>query len=120
MAAKKKNNKTKRAALGWIGVWATAWWGVSCLYVLLLFLTARNNYGHYPGLPAFGNSFGSMFSWWASAIRTTYDNYASLQVLLAFIVAVWIIGGYFWLRALKRQKVGYKAGFKDLFLTVRK
>jgi hypothetical protein len=42
-----------------------------------------------------------------------------LVVLLYVIVLIWIIGGLVWLKALKLAKLSYKAGFKDLFLTLR-
>lgn len=115
-----KNKKPARAKLGWIGVWATVWWGVSCFYVLLLFWIARHNYGRYLGLPSLDDSLSSTAHWWSMALRDTYHSYVELQILLVFIVVIWVIGGYFWLQALRRQKVGYKAGFKDLFLTIRR
>ncbi len=106
---------TKRAKLGWIGVWATVWWGISCAYVLLLVWSGKDYY------VAAGNG-GSIASLagWRSAIGSAYRGSSWLPVLLVLIVVVWIIGGWLWLRELKHQNVSYRAGLKDLFLTIRK
>ncbi len=88
-----------------IGLWATIWWGVSGLYVVLLVWASRNNY--------------VALSSWKSAISSAYRNSSALQILLAAVVIGWLIGGWIWLRELKRQKISYKAAFKDLFLTIR-
>lgn len=116
MAAKQKKKHLKRARLGFIGVWATAWWGVSCAYVLLLFWAARND---YVALAGPGGSAVSVAKW-QSALAGAYDDSVWLPALLAAIVSVWVVGGWLWLRELKRQKVSYGDGFRDLFLTLRR
>jgi len=96
-----------------IGTWATWWWGVSCGYVLLLVWRAKDYYQAFGG---HGFSLGN----WARALRQAFTTSASLRVLLAAILLLWVLGGWLWLRELKRHKVSYKAAFKDLFLTIRK
>ncbi len=103
MSAKKSKTKSKK--LKQIGLWATIWWGVSGVYLVLLVWASRNNY--------------IALSNWRSAISRTYYNSDVLPALLGFIVGVWVVGGVLWLRELKRQKISYKAAFKDLFLTIR-
>lgn len=119
MGAKpKKKPKTKasrRAALGWIGIWATLWWGISCAYVLLLVWAGKDTYVSLSGKTGQGGSL----SRWHAAIRSTYHNSAVLPALLGIIIVVWLVGSWFWLREVKRQNIGYKAAFKDLFLTIR-
>ncbi len=114
--------KTKNAALKRIGLWATIWWGVSCAYVLLLVLVARNNYygAGTPDIPILGTSFAALARWWGSAVRAAFDNSGALQGLLCLIAIVWIAVGWLWLKELRRQNIRYKAAFKDLFLTVRR
>jgi len=77
----------------WVGVWATIWWGVTGLYIILLVWdTQLANSSHTP-----------------------------LLVSLALLVAAgWFIGAVVWVDELKRQKISYKLAFKDLFLTIRK
>lgn len=106
MASKGYPANVRRGSTLWkIGLWATFWWAVSCLYVLLLVWQARD------AVEPLG---------WTSAIGQTYGNSAALPALLGFILIVWAIGGIIWLRELKKQKISYNAAFKDLFLTIRK
>lgn len=100
-----KKSKTKSKKLKQIGLWATIWWGVSGLYLVLLFWASRDNY--------------VALSSWKSAICRTYHDSDVLPALLGMIIVVWVIGGLVWLGELKRQKISYKAAFKDLFLTIR-
>jgi hypothetical protein len=112
MSAKRTKAKT---ALRRVGIWATIWWGISGAYVVLLAWMSKGSYVDI------STGFGSndFFSDWQSAISDTYSNYSFLPGLLAFILIVWAAGGWIWLRELKRQKISYKAAFKDLFLTLR-
>lgn len=91
------HNVKPGSPLARIGFWATVWWAVSCLYVLLLVWIAR------------GFDFGKAFS------ENTY-----LYLLLAGIVFGWVMGAIAWFRELKRAKVPYHTALKDLFLTIRK
>lgn len=61
-------------------------------------------------------SFGS----WTSAVRETFADSLFLQASLVAIILIWLVGGLWWLRELKRHKISYKTAFKDLFLTIRK
>ncbi len=98
-----------------IGLWATIWWGVSGLYVVLLFWVGRSDYVTISERAGSGSAISN----WQSAISSAYSDSSVLPALLALIVIVWLIGGWVWLRELKRQKISYKAAFKDLFLTIR-
>ncbi len=106
-------NRTKLQQVGW---WATLWWGVSCAYVLLLVWLAADTYAD---ISESADSQG-FFSDWQSAVSSIYAENSYLPALLGFIIVVWIIGGIIWLKELKKQKISYKAAFKDLFLTIRK
>ncbi len=115
--AKRKTGKAKSGSLLWkVGVWATWWWGVSCAYVLLLTWQSRDVYAFLSVMLA---SNSSLYNW-RIAVSNTYSNTTWLQGLLALIVIGWIVGIVFWLKALKQSKISYKAGFKDLFLTLRR
>src|SRR5690242_15066745 len=105
MAKKLKNTK----ALKRVGLWATIWWAVSGLYLVLLVWQAQNYY------------LGFEFSVheWLSSCGMAFANSVTLQLLLYVIVLVWVVGGFVWLKALKQAKISYKDGFKDLFLTLR-
>jgi hypothetical protein len=107
---------TPKTARWWIGLWATVWWGVSGVYILLLAWEGREYYA----IESSSIRSGGFFSDWWSAVTTTYDASNVLPALLALIIAVWIAGGVVWLRELKRQKISYKAAFKDLLLTIRR
>lgn len=100
------------SALRRIGFWATLWWAVSGGYVLLLVWESRNETAVSSGSASLGN--------WLSAIGSTFAGSAALQILLATVILVWLIGGLVWLRELKRHKITYKTALKDLFLTIRK
>jgi len=99
-----------------IGRWATIWWGVSCGYVLLWVWLSRHFYVHSISPPA----HTSFFPAWRSALSLEYSDSAALQVLLFFILLIWVVLAISWLRALKRNKIPYKTALKDLFLTIRK
>lgn len=115
MPAKTKKRSKKSVVPPGVGLWATIWWAVSCVYVLLLVWAATDNFA---ALSAGPGSQGFL-SDWHSAIASAYRDSAFLQPLLMVIIAVWLIGGLIWLRELKRLKISYKAAFKDLFLTLR-
>lgn len=89
------------STLARIGFWATVWWAISCLYVLLVVWLAIIRIG--------GNGFSIVF-----------DVYGYLYWLLAVIISVWAIGAVIWFRELKKAKVPYRVALKDLFLTIRK
>lgn len=112
---KSKQIKTSKK-LEQIGLWATWWWGVSCVYVLLLAWLGRDTYAVLSASSSSKGFFGN----WQSAFNIEYDNHSYLAALLAVIVIGWIIGGVLWLQELKSAKISYKAAFKDLFLTIRK
>lgn len=116
MASKNTKKTAKRARLGWIGVWATIWWGVSCFYLVLLVWAGKDRYATLSSSPDSGSSLSN----WQSALSGAYRDSDFLPALLALIVVVWVIGGWLWLREVRRQNVGYGAAFKDLFLTIRK
>lgn len=113
----KKYQKTKpKTALWWVGVWATLWWGISCLYLALLVWTARYRF------VALSDSATSAGFWrdWGSAISQQYQQQQILRFGLAFIIVGWLFGAAVWMRELKTQKLSRKAAFKDLFLTIRR
>lgn len=112
---KDKKIKTSKR-LEQIGLWATIWWAVSCTYVLLLLWLGREKYVEL----SLSISSGGFFSDWWSAAGTVYDNRAFMPGLLSLIILVWAVGTYVWLRELGKEKINYKAAFKDLFLTIRK
>lgn len=84
-----------------IGFWATVWWAVSCLYVLLIVWLALVEIG----------GFG---------FRIVFAAYPYLYWLLAIIIVGWVAGAIVWFRELRKAKVPYRVALKDLFLTVRK
>lgn len=109
-SSKKKSNKLLRQ----VGLWATIWWGVSGLYLLLFVWLARNYVQNSP----FAYQ-GSDFSTWHRALRETFAHRGSLQLLLIIVALGWIICGMAWLKALKQANISYRDGLKDLFLTIR-
>lgn len=102
--ARKKIKQSK--LLRQVGLWATIWWAVSCLYVLLVFWQGKNLYID-DLLP------------WNKALTQSFSAYTWLWWLLAIIIIVWIIGAFVWVKALKQSKISLQAGLKDLFLTLR-
>ncbi len=90
-------NVKKGSALAKIGFWATAWWAISGLYLVILVFIAR------------GFGFSDAFA-----------DHGWLWWLLAAVVLGWVVGAQFWLRELKKAKVPYRSALKDLFLTIRK
>lgn len=112
---KAKKTKAKSKTLKQIGLWATIWWGVSGLYVLLWVWLSRSNFVNLSQSPRPDNAL----SRWQAAMSRTYQEKWILSALLAAIIIVWAIGGWVWLKELKRRKISYKAAFKDLFLTIR-
>ena len=104
---KKKAGKAKSGQLRLIGIWATTWWGISGLYLVLVAWLAKDF------LSVHGN-----IGWWL-AIQQSFIQHPSLIWLLIFLVDGWLIGGVVWLRALKQAKISYSEAFRDLFLTLR-
>jgi|GEM_PF-5482494 len=102
-------------ALKKIGTWATWWWGVTFLWILIWVWVSRTYYVRQSA--AVHNGF---FTDWGSALRLTYNGMSWLRFLLLTIIVVWIIGAAEWLLVLKKYHQSYKAAFKDLFLTIRK
>lgn len=96
----------KRGLLKKVGLWATIWWAVSCLYGLLLVWQAKNLYVE-EALP------------WPQALSRSFVVYQYLWSLLLVIIIGWAVCAYYWLKALKRAKISLKVGLKDLFLTLR-
>jgi hypothetical protein len=115
---KKAMKKAKRNShLWWIGVWATTWWGVSGLYVLLLAWMAKP---YYVEDSMTGPMPTDMWADWSNAITRAYTESEVLRALLWVILLVWVIGGIKWLMEIRRQRISYAAAFKDLLLTVRR
>lgn len=109
---KSKSNypKAKPGSLLWaVGFWATIWWAVSCLYVLLVVWQGLNEYSEAAAGVSFVDAVGDVFS-----------DSVILWPLFITIAVGWVIGGYIWLKELKKLKVPYRVAFKDLFLTIRK
>ena len=99
------------AALRRIGTWATYWWGASCVYILLLVWQSKDLYRPLSGF--------SLQAWW-TAIHGAFSRSGLLQMLCTMLVIGWVIGGWLWLRELKRQRISYKVALRDLFFTIRK
>lgn len=106
---KKRQNKTMK----WIGIWATVWWAITGLYLVLLFWAAKDIY-----VDVAAHAPDNYLANWASALGTAYNN-ASMMLLLAFIAFIWLIGGLIWLRELKRQGISYAKAFWELFFTIK-
>jgi hypothetical protein len=104
-----------RTSLWWIGIWATAWWGVSFLYITLLVWSARNRFIDISD----GKASNAFWSDWGHAISQNYQAEKGLRVLAVIIIAVWALGTYIWFSELKREYPSYKAAFKSLFFKVR-
>lgn len=102
----KAGKAPKGTPLWWIGMWATIWFGLSGLYLVLLIWVATDYY-------TAGIS-------WVEAVKEAYAQYSILTLLVSIIITGWIIGAIVWLRALKKAKISRKAGLKDILLTVRK
>ncbi|MBA2279478.1 hypothetical protein H0V99_03520 [Candidatus Saccharibacteria bacterium] len=98
-----------------IGLWATWWWTISWVYLLLLVWQSRD---FYVNRAATISSTG-FFSDWLASMNSTYRSSALLPSLLALIIIVWAIGGWMWLRELKRSNNSFVVGLKDLFFTIR-
>ena len=113
MSAKKSKAKSK--TLKRIGLWATVWWAVSGVYLVLLAWATK---APYTVLAEKDAKVVSVPDWW-SALGSAYRDSSALQILLAVIVIGWLVIGWVWLRELKRRKISYRAAFKDLFLTIR-
>jgi hypothetical protein len=110
----KQNSHPKRTSdiMRMIGLWATFWWGISGLFVVLLVWSAQYTYIEYA--PS-----GNHVAIWIESIKSTYVKDPTMQLLSALIVSVWVLGGIVWLHELKRLRITYTAAFKDLFLTIR-
>jgi len=104
---------TQRArvpALRKIGTWATWWWAVSGVYVVILVWQARDYY------------LARGFSWsdWVAAAQGALMASPFMLAVLMAILVVWLAGAVIWFRELKRHHIRYSEALKDLFLTVRK
>jgi hypothetical protein len=111
----KAGGAKKGSTLWWVGLWATVWWGVSGLYILLLVWLAKEQ---YVAVVEAKSSLGES-SLWSLAIKEAYFEYPALSIILILILAVWIVIGIHWLKALKKARISYKEGLKDLFFTIR-
>lgn len=113
---KAKSSKAKSLnLLRKVGLWATIWWGVSGLYMVLVVWLAKNYYVQKMN----GGYQGGTLSAWNWAVDRAYVGHDILQWLITVIVLGWIIGGIAWLKALRQADISYSDGFKDLFLTLR-
>jgi hypothetical protein len=98
-----------------VGLWATIWWAVSGLYIVLVVWVAKDYYVQKIN----GGYQGATLSAWNWSVERAYSERDILRWLITAIVLGWIIGGIVWLKALKRANISYGDGFKDLFLTLR-
>lgn len=114
MANRRAGKSKPKTTLWWIGLWATIWWGVTGIFVLVLIWQARHLYVSYSPSSAYS------LSAWRKAVAGAYSGSGTLPALLTVIISVWIIGGLVWLRELNKQRISYRSAFKDLFLTIRK
>jgi hypothetical protein len=101
--------------LWWVGLWATIWWGLSCIFCLVLVWQSRTRYVQYTVLEIGGYHFAA----WNQAIIHTYGAELWLT-LLSLLLLGWIVVFYAWMKALREAGVSYRAAAKDLFLTIRK
>lgn len=108
-------NKRTPQTLRTIGIWATLWWGITCLWVLACVWQSR---GIYANLSLF--STRGFTADWRKALHMAYSSTTWLQVALLVIVLGWIAGAITWLYELKKHHFSYKAALKDLFMTIRK
>lgn len=98
--------------LWWIGWWATVWWAVSLLYIVLLFWVAKDLY-------IYQAVSGNHIAIWASSLADTFSGSDFMQALFAVVILVWVVLGLWWLRSLNKLKLSYRAALKDLFGTIR-
>ena len=101
-----KKNSNQPALLRLVGLWATIWWAVSCLYVLLVVWLAKNLY------------IDKSLSW-GRALSHSFSVYKYLWLLLGTIMLGWVVLAVKWLKALDEAKISLKSGLKDLFFTLR-
>jgi hypothetical protein len=101
----------KGTTLWWIGWWATIWWAISLLYIVWWFWLASITYAQYV-------TTGNNISAWADAVGSTFAYSEVLQMQL-MILAIWLVGGLWWVSELQRKKITLRAAFKDLFGTIR-
>ena len=101
-------------SLNRIGLWATIWWGVSCLYPFWLVLSARSVYIAQASAHA-----GGRLNDWAWAVSKTWGEHGYFAWALVAVIAVWLVTAAWWLRAVKRAGNSYAVAFRDLFLTIR-
>jgi hypothetical protein len=116
MAQKRAGKARFRTTLWWIGLFATLWWAVTCLFVVLIIWQSRYLYVQY----SVTNPHELFPTEWIVAIKNTYKASGFLDILLLAIVVGWLAGGFLWLHELKRQSIPYRAALKDLFATIRK
>lgn len=110
----KKAKKTHQSkTMKWIGIWATVWWAVTGLYLVLLFWAAKDIYVNLAS-----SAPDDYLANWISALGNAYSD-SGMMLLLAFIAFVWLIGGLVWLGEIKRQRVSYTTAFWELFFTIK-
>jgi len=118
---KRRSNKNSPAHpkphtyLWYVGVWATWWWAISGIYLAILVWTASP---YYIAAAGYIDSILSARLWWQSTTQALHNS-VGLQLLGCIILLVWIIGAVAWLDALKKSRISYRAGFKDLFGSIR-
>ena len=113
----KKPIKTKSAKLlRQVGLWATIWWAVSGLYLVLVVWLAKD---YYAQQTASSDYQSNGLNAWGRAIHQAYAGHSVLAWLAIGVVAGWAIGAIIWLKALKQAKLTYRDGLKDLFLSLR-
>lgn len=112
-----KNSKIKNKyktdnQLRFIGEWATVWWALSGLFLVILIVQMIVVYGDFQTMHS------ASPSWWYTFIHTFKDHlYIYLLAIIVFIG--WVLCGIAWVRALREAKISYKDGLRDLFLTIR-
>lgn len=99
-----------------IGFWATVWWGVTGLYCLLVVWMSKNYYAEL----SIADPSDKVLNNWKLAFGDAYSRNILLILLTTMIIAGWVLCANLWLKELKRQKISYKAGLKDLLFTIRR
>jgi hypothetical protein len=90
-------------ALQSVGRWATLWLAVTGVYLVWLFWLSKDYY----------------VDSWTSAISQAYSDDFGLKTLLEVVTAGWVLIVYFWFEAMRKAKIKYSDGIKDLFFTLR-
>lgn len=102
-----------KTLLWWVGVWATIWWAVSGFYIVLVIWVAKDFYIEKSNDNVFYKQD------WSYAISQSISNKTYLAWLFFAIILGWLILALFWFRALRLRRISFRAGLKDLFLTIR-